>query len=133
MRRGESFVQVQVHHVHAEIAGTRDAGERVHIGAVHVEQRAAFVQDGGNFGDAFFEDAEGAGIGDHQGGDVVGDKFAQVIGVDLAAAIGFDVLHFVSGNDHGGGIGAVRGIGDQNFVARIALAFADRRESSAGR
>ena len=123
MRRGKGFVQVQVHHVHAEIAGARDAGERVHIGAVHVEERAAFVEDGGNFCDAFLEDAESAGVGQHQRGDVVADKFAQVIGVNLAAAVGFDVLHFVSGDDDRGRIGAVRGIGDQDFVARIALAF----------
>ena len=112
-----------MHHVHAEIAGARDAGQRVHIGAVHVKQGAAFVEDRGDFGDALFEDSQRAGIGDHQRGDVVGDEFAEMIGIDLAAAIGFDVLHFVAGDDDGGGIGAVRGIGDQDFVARVALAF----------
>ena len=126
-------MQVQVHHVHAEIAGARDAGKRVHIGAVHVEQSAAFVKDGGNFGDAFFEDAKRAGIGEHQRGDVVGDKFAQVVGVKLAAAIGLDVLNLVSGDDDRGWIGAVRGIRDQNFVARIALTFQVRANHAAGR
>ena len=36
VRRRKSLVQVEVHHVHAEVAGTRDAGQRVHVGAVHV-------------------------------------------------------------------------------------------------
>jgi len=78
------------------------------------------VQDRGNLGDAFFEDAEGTGIGEHQRSDVVGDEFAQVIGVNLAAAVGFDVLDFVSGDYDGSRIGAVRGIGDQNLPARVA-------------
>ncbi len=91
------------------------------------------MQDRGNFGDAFFEDAESAGIGDHQRGDVVGDKFAQVIGIELAATIGFDVLHFVSGDDDGRGIGAVRGIGDQKLCDADCPGFPGTRESSAGR
>ena len=60
MRRRKGLVQVQVHHVDAEIAGPRDACQRVHVGAVHVEQRAALVQDFGNFRDALFEHAERA-------------------------------------------------------------------------
>ncbi len=40
VRRGEGLVQVQVHHVDAEVAGPRLADQRVHVGAVHVEQRA---------------------------------------------------------------------------------------------
>jgi hypothetical protein len=52
-----------------------------------------------------------------------GDEFAQVVGIDLAAGVGLDILHFVSGENHRRGIGAVRGIGNQNFLARVALAF----------
>ena len=48
VRRGEGLVQVQVHHVDAEIAGPRDADQRVHVGAVHVDQRALRVQDLGD-------------------------------------------------------------------------------------
>ena len=77
----------------------------------------------GDFGDALFEDANGTGIGDHQGGDVVGDEFAQMVGIDLAAGVGLDVLHFIAGDDHGRGIGAVGRIRNQNFAARVAFAF----------
>ena len=45
MRRRERLVQVQVHHVDAEIAGRVDAHQRVHVRAVHVEQGALGVQD----------------------------------------------------------------------------------------
>ena len=40
VRRGKCFVQIEVHHVDAEISGARDAGKRVHVRAVHVKQRA---------------------------------------------------------------------------------------------
>ena len=78
VRRRKSFVKIQVHHVDAEIAGAGDARQRVHVGAVHVEQRALGVQDFGDFGDALLENAERRRIGDHQRGDVFGDQFAQV-------------------------------------------------------
>jgi hypothetical protein len=55
VRRRERFVQVQVHHVDAEIAGARHAPQRVHVGAVHVHQRALFVQDGGGARDVLLE------------------------------------------------------------------------------
>src|SRR5262249_55560408 len=44
MRGAERLVQVEVHDVHAELAGARDAGESVHVGAIHVEERAFGVQ-----------------------------------------------------------------------------------------
>ena len=73
--------------VDAEIAGSRYACESVHVGAVHVKQGAALVQYRGNFGDAFFEHSQRAGIRQHQRGDVVGAELAQVIRVNLAARV----------------------------------------------
>ena len=48
VRRRERLVQIQVHHVDAEIARARDADQRVHVRAVHVDQRALGVQDLGD-------------------------------------------------------------------------------------
>ena len=45
MRRGERLVQIDVHHVDAEIARPRDAHQRIHIRAVHVDHGALGVQD----------------------------------------------------------------------------------------
>ena len=70
MRSGERLVQIEVHHVDAEIAGTRDAHQRVHVGAIHVEHGALRVQDLGHVDDVLFEHAERVGIGHHQRGDV---------------------------------------------------------------
>src|ERR1051325_2457368 len=123
MRSTEGFVQVQMHHVHAQIAGPSDAGQRVHIRAVHVEQRAFAVQNGGNFRHAVFEDSQRGGVSDHQRSDIFGYQFAQFVDINLAMGFGFDVLNFVAGNHRGGGIRAVRGVWYQNFFARIALFF----------
>ena len=70
VRRGEGLVQVEVHDVHAEIAGARLADERVHVGAVHVEERALGVEDVGDLVDLALEDAERVRVGEHQRGDV---------------------------------------------------------------
>ena len=39
-------MQVEVHDVHPEIAGARDTHQGVHVGAIHIQQRAFY----GNFG-----------------------------------------------------------------------------------
>ena len=48
-------------------------------------------------------------------------NFFQARDVDLAALIRAHVFDFVSGDHRGRGIGAVRGVGDQNFLARASL------------
>ena len=58
MRRGESFVQVQVHDIDAEVAGTGFADEGIHVRAVHVEERASVVENVGDVVDLVFEDAD---------------------------------------------------------------------------
>jgi len=53
--RRERFVQVQVHHVHPEVAGAHLAHQRVHVGAIHVEQRAFGMKDLGDAVDLVFK------------------------------------------------------------------------------
>ena len=96
MRSRKCFVQIQVHHVHAKIAWTRNARQRVHVRAVHVKKRAAFVQDRRNFRDALFEHAQRARIREHQRGNIVGAKFAKMIGINLAARVRLDIFYFVA-------------------------------------
>ena len=64
-------MQVQVHHVHAEVAGPHLAHQRIHVGAIHVHQRAFGMQHVGNLVDLLLEDAEGVGIGEHQRGNII--------------------------------------------------------------
>ena len=58
--------------------------------------------------------------------------FAEFAEIYLAIGIRFDVFDFVSGDDYGCGIRAVRGVGDENFFARVAVFLmmrADKEEA----
>ena len=121
MRRGEGLVQVQVHHVGAEVAGTHLADQRVHVGAVHVKQRALGVQHVGDLVDLLLEDAQRVGIGQHQRGDIFVHLRLQRRDVHHAGGIRLQVLDRVAGHRRGRRIGAVRRVGDQDLLARIAL------------
>ena len=70
VRRGKRLMQVQVHHVHAEIAGTDFAHQRVHVGAIHIEQAAFGVHDFGDLVDLLLEHSQRVGIGEHERSDV---------------------------------------------------------------
>ena len=71
-------MQVQVHHVHAEVPGARLAHQRIHVGAVHVEQRALGVENVGDLVNLALEHADGAGVGQHQRRRVLGDDLLQL-------------------------------------------------------
>jgi len=71
-------MQIQVHHVHAEVPGTGLADQGIHVGAVHVEQGALGVEDVGDLMNLTLEDANGAGIGEHQRGRVFADNPLQL-------------------------------------------------------
>src|SRR5579859_617894 len=107
VRRRKSLMKIEVHDVYAEIAGAGDAGQGIHVGAVHVEKSALGVQDFGDFRDALFKNAEGGGIGEHQRGDIRRDEVVQLSDVNLSVRFGLDVFDFVAGDHGGGGIGAV--------------------------
>ncbi len=114
-------MQVQVHHVHAEVAGAGLADQRVHVGAVHVEQGALGVEDVGDFVDLAFEDADRGWVGEHQRGGLFVDLAREGFKIDAAFGVGLEVLNLVAADGGGGGVGAVGGVGDEDFFARVAL------------
>ena len=114
-------MQVQVHDVGAEVAGANLADQRVHVGAVHVEQRALGVQHVGDLVDLLLEDAQRIGIGQHQRGDIFVDLRYQRSDVHHAGGIRFQVLDRVAAHRGRRRVGAVRGVGDEDLLARIAL------------
>ena len=58
VRGREGLVQIVVHHVEAEIARPRDAGERIQVGAVAVDEAAAVVHEPHHLSDVLLEQAE---------------------------------------------------------------------------
>jgi hypothetical protein len=73
--------------------------------------------------DLAFEDADGRGVGQHEGGGLIVDLLGELLDVDHAVLIGAKVLDLIAADGCGGGVGAVRRVGDENFAARIALRF----------
>ncbi|CAI6084484.1 unnamed protein product [Clonostachys chloroleuca] len=124
----EGLVEVEVADVGADVAGAAEADLGVHVGAVHVDLAAVLVDDAADLLDLGLEDAKGAGVGDHDGGDVLGVLLALGLEVGdvevarLGVALDGDDLHA----DHGGacGVGAVGGDGDEADVSvRLAAAL----------
>ena len=114
-------MQVQVHHVHAEIPRPGLAHQGVHVGAVHVEQGALGVENVGDLVDLALEHADGAGVGQHQRRRVVGDDLFQLRHIDHAQRIGAEVLHLVAADGGRGRVGSVRRVGDDDLAPRISL------------
>ena len=96
MRCRKRLVEIQVHHVHAEVAGPRFAHQRIHVGAVHVEQRTLGVQHVGDLVDLAFEDSDRRWIGQHQRRRVFVDYLRQGRHIDAALRIRFQVHHLVA-------------------------------------
>ena len=92
VRRRESLVQVQVHHVHAEVAGPYLAHQRVHVGAIHIEQRALGVQNVGDLVNLALEDAERRWIGEHQRGGLFVDLARESFEIDAALGVRLEIL-----------------------------------------
>ena len=67
------------------------------------------------------EDAQSAGIGQHQRGRIFSDDPLQLRDIDHAQRIGAQILHLVAADRRRGRVGPVSGIGDDDLAARISL------------
>ena len=79
VRGGEGLVQVEVHDINAQIAGASNAQQRVHIGAVAINQPTGFMDEFDHFEDVLVKQTQGVGIGDHDAGDGIIAQAAQHI------------------------------------------------------
>ncbi len=70
MRRAERLVQVEMHHIEAEVPWARDPKNGVHVGAIHVDQAAPLVDDARHFQHFVLEEAQSVWIREHQRGDL---------------------------------------------------------------
>ena len=118
----EGLVQVEVHHVGAELGGPADPHHSVEVGAVHVDLTAVRVDDAADVGDALLEHAVGRGIGDHQRRQPVGVPPGlgfEVAYVDVALGIAVDDHDLAPGHHRARRVGAVSGTRDETDVAAL--------------
>ena len=83
MRRRECLVQIDVHSVDAEIAGTHPARNGVEIRAVAIEISARLVHFVGDFLHALLEETAGVGVRQHDRSNVRPELGFQRVSVDM--------------------------------------------------
>ena len=102
--------------VRPDVAGTAEADLGVEVGAVHVDLPAGEVDYVADFADAFFEDAVGGRVGDHERGEfgsVLVDFFAEVGHINITARVASDRDDGHAGHDRAGWVRSVGGGGDE--------------------
>ena len=70
MGGGEGFVQVEMHHIKAHIAGAYLAHDGVEVGAVIIAKAAGVLDDLGDLQNVLIENTQSVGVGQHQAGGV---------------------------------------------------------------
>ena len=90
VRDGEGLVQVEVHHVEAQVAGADDAEQRVQVRAVAIHQAAAAVHQLDDLFDVLIEETERVRVGEHHADDGIVAGGFERFQVHVAAFIGWD-------------------------------------------
>ena len=127
MRNAEGFVQIQMADIAAKFARCGYAHQRVHIRAIDINAAAMLVHQGAQLFHAGFKHAVGAGVGDHDAGQIGTVLFAfrrQIGQIHIALLVAFGHHHLHAHHLRAGGVGAVGALWNQ---ADIAVALALRR------
>jgi hypothetical protein len=133
MGRREGLVQIVMHDVEAEIAGTHDADNGVHVGAVSVDQPAASVHKLHDLPDMLLEKAERVRIGHHDARESVIAGGADSFQIDIAAPIGRSLDCCEASHGGRSRIRSVGGIGNEDAgpldISALAVVGAHHQEA----
>ena len=133
VRGGEGLVEVVLHDIEAHVAGPGHAEQRVHVGAVAVDQSPLRVDDRGDLGHVALEQPQGVRVRDHDGGDVLVHGRGHGLGVEAAVRAGGELDRPVAVERRGSRVGPVGGVGDEHLLARVAprlVVGADHHEAA---
>ena len=111
-----------MHQVDAEVAGAHNASERIHVGAVAVDEPTAAVNQPNDLFDVFLEKAERIRIGDHEPSHLIGAGRSQCLDIDIAALVGGNLNGNEACHCRRCRVGAVRRIGNEDLVALLLTA-----------
>src|SRR5689334_17294485 len=87
VRDGEGLVQVEVHHVEAQVAGTDDTEQGIEVRTVTVHQAAAVVNELNDPFNVLIEEAERVRVGEHHANDGIVTGCFQCFQVNITAFI----------------------------------------------
>ena len=119
-------MQVEVHHVHTEIAGANLANQGVHVGAIHIKQPALGMHDVGNLVDLLFEDSQRIRIRQHQRGNIFVALCRQCSNIHHALCIGCHFLYGITNHRSRCRVSTVGRVRNENFLAWIAVGLLKR-------
>ncbi len=120
VRGRERLVEVDVEDVDAHVSRTDDAGQGVHVGAVHIEQAPLGMDDLGDPADIRLEDAERIGVGDHQGGHVLVHDAGQVLEIDGPLLVRLDLFDRVAAEVGARRVRPMSRVGDEDVLAGVS-------------
>ena len=124
MRDGEGLVQVHVADVASQVAGTYQAHQGIHVGAVDVHLPAVGVRDVADLPDGVLENTMCGRIGDHDGCQLVTGPLrlrCEVIQVDVPVIRGLHRDHLHARHGRRSRVRAMGGGGDQADAAVIIV------------
>ena len=113
--------------VEAEVTELRPPEERIHVGAVAVDEAARLVNDAAHLDGVAVEEAEGCRLGEHDAREVLAGLGADGVEVDVTAGRGGDRDDLEAGHGRGRGVGAVSGVRDEHLAAMSVAARVERR------
>ena len=119
MRRAKRLVQIEVHHVDAQIAKAGLAEHRVHVRAVAVHQATAGMDRLDDLGEVLVEQAKCAWNRDHQRRDVRSERGTERLQVQVPPVVRRNRLHGVANHLGRGRVGPVGGIGNEHALALV--------------
>lgn len=133
MRRREGLVEVDVHRIDAKVSGADAADDGVEVGTVAIDVGTRRMRGFGNGDHVRLEQAARIGVGDHHRRHVRAQPRLQRREIDTARRRRRDILHLIATEGRRGGVGAMRGFGDEHDLARLAARLvrgADREHAA---
>ena len=117
VRRGESFMQVDVHDIKTKISWFYDAEQSIEICAIPINQSARVMDDPVDFYDLLFKQSKRVWVGEHQSSSGVIACFCQCFAIHISAPIRGDVIDLETCHVGSRWVSSVCGIRDQDFCA----------------
>ncbi len=121
MRSREGLVEIDMHRVDAEIAGSRLAHDRVEIRPIAIKIGPGLMHQSGDFDDILLEQPTGVGIGQHDRSDVRPEPLLDGGRIEGAIGARRNRAHLEASARRRGRIGAMRRLRHKNDLAASSL------------